>query len=337
MPVTKEILDEIALSQAEYDMIVDRLDREPNPVELGMFGALWSEHCGYKHSRPLLRLFPSRSPRVLSQSGAENAGAVDIGDGLAVVFKVESHNHPSAVEPLQGAATGVGGIVRDILAMGARPIALLNSLRFGPLDSAQNRHFFRGVVEGISWYGNCIGVPDVAGEIYFDDSYSQNPLVNAMCVGLVSTDKLASAAAGQSGSILLLVGADTGRDGIHGASGLASRTFEEEQELRPTVQVGNPFLEKVLIESCLEALETGCGYRHSGLGRRRPDQRCHRVRLPRRPWHHTRSVPRTPSRARYDRLRGYALRVPGTNAAGYFPGKRGDCQEGFPEVGRALQ
>ena len=258
MPVTKESLDEIALSQAEYDMIVDRLDREPNPVELGMFGALWSEHCGYKHSRPLLRFFPSRSPRVLSQSGAENAGAVDIGDGLAVVFKVESHNHPSAVEPRQGAATGVGGIVRDILAMGARPIALLNSLRFGPLDSAHNRHLFRGVVEGISWYGNCIGVPDVAGEIYFDESYSQNPLVNAMCVGLVSSEKLASAAAGQSGSVLLLVGADTGRDGIHGASGLASRTFEEEQELRPTVQVGNPFLEKVLIESCLEALETGC-------------------------------------------------------------------------------
>ena len=257
MPVTKEILDEIALSQAEYDMIVDRLDREPNPVELGMFGALWSEHCGYKHSRPLLRFFPSRSPRVLSQSGAENAGAVDIGDGLAVVFKVESHNHPSAVEPLQGAATGVGGIVRDILAMGARPIALLNSLRFGPPDSSHNRHLLRGVVEGISWYGNCIGVPDVAGEIYFDQSYSHNPLVNAMCVGLVSSDRLASAAAGRSGSVLLLVGADTGRDGIHGASGLASRTFEEEQELRPTVQVGNPFLEKVLIESCLEALETG--------------------------------------------------------------------------------
>ncbi len=262
MPVSKETLDEIALSQAEYELILDRLDREPNPVELGMFGALWSEHCGYKHSRPLLRFFPSRSPRVLSQSGAENAGAVDIGDGLAVVFKVESHNHPSAVEPLQGAATGVGGIVRDILAMGARPIALLNSLRFGPLDSSQNsahnRHLFRGVVEGISWYGNCIGVPDVAGEIYFDESYSHNPLINAMCVGLVSADKLASAAAGQTGSVLLLVGADTGRDGIHGASGLASRTFEEEQELRPTVQVGNPFLEKVLIESCLEALDTGC-------------------------------------------------------------------------------
>ena len=257
MPVSKEILDEIALSPAEYQMIVDRLDREPNPVELGMFGALWSEHCGYKHSRPLLGMLPSTSDRTLSQAGAENAGAIDIGDGLAVVFKVESHNHPSAVEPLQGAATGVGGIVRDILAMGARPIALLNSLRFGPPDDAANRRLLRGVVDGIGWYGNCIGVPDVAGEIYFDESYSQNPLVNAMCVGIARVEDLASAAAETPGDVLLLVGAGTGRDGIHGASGLASRTFEEEQELRPTVQVGNPFLEKVLIEACLEALGTG--------------------------------------------------------------------------------
>ena len=257
MPVSKEILDEIALSPAEYRMIVDRLDREPNPVELGMFGALWSEHCGYKHSRPLLGMLPSTSARTLSQAGAENAGAIDIGDGLAVVFKVESHNHPSAVEPLQGAATGVGGIVRDILAMGARPIALLNSLRFGPPDEPANRRLLRGVVDGIGWYGNCIGVPDVAGEIYFDESYSQNPLVNAMCVGIARIDDLASAAADTPGDVLLLVGAGTGRDGIHGASGLASRTFEEEQELRPTVQVGNPFLEKVLIEACLEALATG--------------------------------------------------------------------------------
>ena len=262
MAVTKETLDEIALSRAEYDLILERLGREPNSVELGMFGALWSEHCGYKHSRPLLRLFDQNasgqeSSRVLSQTGAENAGAVDIGDGLAVVFKVESHNHPSAVEPLQGAATGVGGIVRDILAMGARPIALLNSLRFGPLDDPQNRHLFHGVVGGISWYGNCIGVPDVAGEICFDQSYSQNPLVNAMCVGLIRADRIATAAASEVGNVLLLVGAGTGRDGIHGASGLASRTFEEEVELRPTVQVGNPFLEKVLIEACLEALDTG--------------------------------------------------------------------------------
>ena len=257
MPVTQEQLDEIALTSAEYDLIVDRLDREPNPVELGMFGALWSEHCAYKHSAPLLRLLPSRSPRVLSRQGAENAGAVDLGDGLVAVFKVESHNHPSAVEPLQGAATGVGGIVRDILAMGARPIALLNSLRFGPLDDPANKYLFEGVVGGISWYGNCIGVPDVAGEIYFDPCYSQNPLVNAMCVGLVERDKLATASAGAQGNVLLLVGSGTGRDGIHGASGLASRTFEQDQELRPTVQVGNPFLEKVLIEACLEALDTG--------------------------------------------------------------------------------
>ena len=257
MGVTKETLEEIALTQAEYDMILDLLDREPNPVELGMFGALWSEHCGYKHSAPLLRRLPSRSPRVLSRPGAENAGAVDIGDGLAVVLKVESHNHPSAVEPLQGAATGVGGIVRDILAMGARPIALLNSLRFGSPKDPQSKRLFQGVVGGIAWYGNCIGVPDVAGEILFDPAYSQNPLVNAMCVGLVPKDKLATSSAGSTGNVLLLVGADTGRDGIHGASGLASRTFEGEQELRPTVQVANPFLEKVLIEACLEALATG--------------------------------------------------------------------------------
>ena len=256
-PVTKEILDEIALSRAEYDLIVELLDREPNPVELGMFGALWSEHCGYKHSKPLLKLLPGKSPRVVSSPGAENAGAVDLGDGLIAVFKVESHNHPSAVEPLQGAATGVGGIVRDILAMGARPVALLNSLRFGPPDDPLTRRLFDGVVAGISWYGNCIGVPDVAGEIYFDPCYTRNPLVNAMCVGLVRREQLATSAAAEVGHLVWLVGAETGRDGIHGASGLASRTFEEEQELRPTVQVGNPFLEKILIEACLEALATG--------------------------------------------------------------------------------
>ncbi len=258
MPVTREILDEIALSEAEYGLIVDRLDREPNPVELGMFGALWSEHCGYKHSRPLLRLFPSGGPRVLFPPGQENAGAVDIGDGLAVVFKIESHNHPSAVEPFQGAATGVGGIVRDVMAMGARPIALLNSLRFGPLEDPHNRHLFNGVVEGISWYGNCIGVPDVGGEVVFSPCYSRNPLVNALCVGLIEKDRMVRSSVGEEGNLLLLVGAETGRDGIHGASGLASRTFEDEREMRPTVQVGNPFLEKMLIEACLEAAATGC-------------------------------------------------------------------------------
>ena len=244
MPVTKQILDEIALSQAEYDLILERLNRDPTPVELGMFGALWSEHCGYKHSKLLLRELPSESPRLLVQPGQENAGVIEIGQGLAIVMKVESHNHPSAIEPFQGAATGVGGIVRDIFAMGARPMALLNSLRFGPLTESRNRYLFEGVVSGISWYGNCIGVPDVGGEVNFSEVYSGNPLVNAMCVGIVDTGSLMKAKASGSGNLLILVGADTGRDGIHGASGLASRTFEDDsEELRPTVQVGNPFLE----------------------------------------------------------------------------------------------
>ena len=256
MAVSKESLDELALSQGEYEAIVERLGREPNALELGMFGSLWSEHCGYKHSRPLLAMLASESPRLLVESGAENAGVVDIGDGLAIVMKIESHNHPSAVEPYQGAATGVGGIVRDIFAMGARPIALLNSLRFGPLEVPRNRYLFGGVIAGISGYGNCIGVPDVGGEISFSPSYSGNPLVNAMCVGILEKDRLVRSTAGSPGNLLMLVGAETGRDGIHGASGLASRTFTQDRELRPTVQVGNPFLEKVLIEACLEAAQT---------------------------------------------------------------------------------
>lgn len=257
MPVSREALDQLAISEEEYALAVDKLDREPNLVELGIIGSLWSEHCSYKHSKPLLRMFPSSGDRVLVEPGAENAGAVDIGDGLAVVMKIESHNHPSAIEPYQGAATGVGGIVRDIFTMGARPIALLNSLRFGPPDNARNRYLFNGVVGGISGYGNCLGIPNVGGEVVFSDTYSGNPLVNAMCVGLVKTDGLLKARAEGTGNLILLVGADTGRDGIHGASGLASRTFEEERELRPTVQVGNPFLEKVLIEACLELSEAG--------------------------------------------------------------------------------
>ena len=252
MAVSKKALDDLALSEQEYEAIVERLGREPNDLELGLFGSLWSEHCAYKHSRPLLRKLPAESPRVLVGPGEENAGVVDIGDGLAVVMKIESHNHPSAIEPYQGAATGVGGIVRDIFAMGARPIALLNSLRFGPLSEQRNRHLFGGVVAGISDYGNCIGIPDVGGEVVFSSSYTGNPLVNAMCVGVVDHRRLVKATTARPGDLLMLVGAETGRDGIHGASGLASRTFEESRELRPTVQVGNPFLEKVLMEACLE-------------------------------------------------------------------------------------
>ena len=256
MPATREQLEDLALSRGEYEAIVERLGREPNALELGLFGSLWSEHCGYKHSRPLLRQFASDSPRLLVGQGAENAGAVRIGGGKAVVMKIESHNHPSAIEPYEGAATGVGGIVRDILSMGAHPIALLNSLRFGPLTGARNRYLFSRVVAGISGYGNCIGIPDVGGEICFSDTYSGNPLVNAMCVGLVDEADLVRSTAGEPGNALILVGADTGRDGIHGASGLASRAFEEEREMRPAVQVGNPFLEKVLIEACLELAAT---------------------------------------------------------------------------------
>jgi phosphoribosylformylglycinamidine synthase subunit PurL len=251
--VDQEVLDTIALSRDEYRLIVERLGREPNDVELGLFGALWSEHCGYKNSKPLLRQLPAEGAYVLTRRGAENAGAVDIGDGMCVVMKIESHNHPSAIEPYQGAATGVGGIVRDIFAMGARPIALLDSLRFGPLDDARNRYLFGGVVSGIGGYGNCLGIPTVGGEVVFEDSYSANPLVNAMCVGVAPIDKLASAKADGPGNILMLVGADTGRDGIHGASGLASRSDPHArfEELRPAVQVGNPFLEKMLMEACL--------------------------------------------------------------------------------------
>ncbi|MCH8974632.1 MAG: phosphoribosylformylglycinamidine synthase II, partial [Chloroflexi bacterium] len=194
MPVSQETLDRIALTADEFALIVQKLGREPNEVELGMFGALWSEHCGYKHSKPLLRMLPSEGPAVRVAAGEENAGVVDIGGGLAVVFKIESHNHPSAVEPYQGAATGVGGIIRDILAMGARPIALLNSLRFGMLDDPHNRYLFEGVVAGISGYGNCVGIPDVGGEVGFAPSYAGNPLVNAMCVGLLHEGELVRAA-----------------------------------------------------------------------------------------------------------------------------------------------
>ncbi len=240
----------VALNEEEYEAIVQRLGREPNELELGMFGALWSEHCSYKTSKALLRQLPTEGPHVLQGPG-ENAGAIDIGDGLAVVFKIESHNHPSAIEPYQGAATGVGGILRDVFAMGARPIAILDALRFGPLDRGRNRHLFSGVVAGIGGYGNCFGCPTVGGEVYFDSAYTDNPIVNAMCVGLVSHDRLRRARADRAGDAVLLVGADTGRDGIHGATFASVEMDERSAERRPAVQVGNPFLEKLLCEACL--------------------------------------------------------------------------------------
>ncbi len=254
-PATDAELREVALSRAEYAQAVEMLGRYPARVELGMIGALWSEHCGYKHSRPLFKMFPTTGPRVLQGPG-ENAGVVDIGDGLALALKMESHNHPSAVEPYQGAATGVGGIVRDIFTMGARPIAILDALRFGPLDEPRNRYLFDGVVAGIGGYGNSLGIPTVGGEIAVHPSYRGNPLVNAMCVGIAPHARVTRASAGEPGNILLLVGAATGRDGIQGATFASGDLDEAAMERRPAVQVGNPFLEKLLMEACLELLET---------------------------------------------------------------------------------
>jgi phosphoribosylformylglycinamidine synthase len=250
---TEQRLRAFGLLPAEYQHIVARLGREPNEVELGILGAMWSEHCGYKHSRNLLKLLPTTGRRVLQGPG-ENAGAVDIGDGLAVVLKMESHNHPSAVEPFEGAATGVGGILRDIFTMGARPIALLDSLRFGDPSDARTAYLLGGVIGGIAHYGNCIGVPTVGGEISFDPGYTGNPIVNAMCVGVAPIGRLTRAAATGVGNMLLLVGADTGRDGLQGAA-FASND-DPEASHRGVVQVGNPFLEKLLLEACLAALET---------------------------------------------------------------------------------
>ncbi|MGZ3602683.1 MAG: phosphoribosylformylglycinamidine synthase subunit PurL, partial [Ktedonobacterales bacterium] len=257
LAIDQRALDEVALTRDEYTRIVTLLGRVPNRLELGLFGAMWSEHCGYKNSRPLLKRFPTAGSRVLLKAGAENAGAVDIGNGLAVAMKVESHNHPSAVEPYQGAATGVGGIVRDIFTMGARPIALLDSLRFGPLGEPRNRYLFHGIVGGVGGYGNCLGIPTVGGEIYFDESYSGNPLVNAMCVGLIEAGKLISARAEGAGNPVLVVGASTGRDGIHGATFASVELDESSEERRPAVQVGNPFTEKLLMEACLELRDKG--------------------------------------------------------------------------------
>ncbi len=254
-PATDAELREVALSRAEYAQATEMIGRYPTQVELGMIGALWSEHCGYKHSRPLFKMFPTTGPRVLQGPG-ENAGVVDIGDGLALALKMESHNHPSAVEPYEGAATGVGGIVRDIFTMGARPVAILDALRFGPLDEPRNRYLFNGIVAGIGGYGNSLGIPTVGGEINFHSSYTGNPLVNAMCVGIAPHARVTRASAGEPGNMLMLVGAATGRDGIHGATFASGDLDAAAMERRPAVQVGNPFLEKLLMEACLELLET---------------------------------------------------------------------------------
>ncbi|MGC8832498.1 MAG: phosphoribosylformylglycinamidine synthase subunit PurL [Armatimonadota bacterium] len=253
----RELSRELGLNDEEYQRIVEILGRDPTYTELGMYSVMWSEHCGYKYSRPVLRLFKTYR-EAQDAKAMENAGVVSIGDGLGVVFKMESHNHPSAVEPFQGAATGVGGILRDIFTMGARPIACLDSLRFGELGDPRVRYLLDGVVSGIAFYGNCVGVPTVGGEVYFNDCYKGNPLVNVMAVGLVRLDSIARARASGVGNPVMLVGARTGRDGMHGCSILASAELSEESLAnRPTVQAGDPFTEKLLIEATLEALATG--------------------------------------------------------------------------------
>jgi phosphoribosylformylglycinamidine synthase len=264
--ITPELVQKHGLTPEEYERIKSILGREPRYTELGIFSVMWSEHCSYKNTRPLLRGFPTKSPKILVGAGEENAGIIDIGDGLAIAFKIESHNHPSAVEPFQGAATGVGGIIRDIFTMGARPICAINSLRFGPISAdgaggesqiANNRRLFSGVVAGIAHYGNCFGIPTVAGEVYFDQSYEGNPLVNAFCLGVLRHEQIARGAARGTGNPVFYVGPATGRDGLAGAA-FASQDLTEESadQQRGAVQVGDPFMEKLVCEACLELLAT---------------------------------------------------------------------------------
>src|SRR5438270_6493165 len=264
-PVTPEVVAKHGLTPEEFDRIKKILGREPNFTELGIFSVMWSEHCSYKNSRKELKKFPTSGPNILVKAGEENAGVVDIGDGWAIAFKMESHNHPSAIEPFQGAATGVGGIIRDIFTMGARPEFCLNSLRFGPITSqseirnqkseiANNRRLFVGVVSGIAHYGNCIGIPTIGGEIYFDESFEGNPLVNVFCLGVLRHDQLARGAARGVGNPVFYVGAETGRDGLAGAAFASRELTEQSKEDRPAVQVGDPFKEKLLLEACLELL-----------------------------------------------------------------------------------
>lgn len=271
---TLDLAAEMGLTAFEYDLILEKLGRTPNLTELGMFAVMWSEHCGYKFSRPVLAYF-SQYKKAMESGGHENAGVIPIGNGLGIAFKVESHNHPSAVEPYQGAATGVGGILRDIFTMGARPIACLNSLRFGPLDAGKdtppevaqrNRYLFEHVVAGIAGYGNCVGVPTVAGEIGFHPRYSGNPLVNAMALGILKLDEITTAGAGGIGNPVIYMGSATGKDGIHGATFASVELDEDSEDKRPNVQIGDPFAEKLLIEATLEALQTGAVHSIQDMG-----------------------------------------------------------------------
>src|SRR5512138_1521154 len=257
MEITAKTAVQLRLTEEEFELIKKKLGRTPNFNELCAFSGMWSEHCSYKNSIKWLKTLPREGAKMLVKAGEENAGLMDIGDGLGVVFKIESHNHPSAIEPFQGAATGVGGIHRDIFTMGARPIAALNSLRFGNLDEDKTQHLLSGIVHGIGHYGNCFGVPTVGGEVYFDECYHTNPLVNAMSVGIVNAGDTVSATAKGKGNPVMFVGSATGKDGIGGASFASANITEESAQDLPAVQVGDPFQEKKLLEACLEVIQTG--------------------------------------------------------------------------------
>ena len=313
--ITPDVIRQHGLTGAEYQKVISALGREPSFTELGIFSVMWSEHCSYKSSRIHLKRLPTESALVVQGPG-ENAGIIDIGDGWACAFKIESHNHPSFIEPFQGAATGVGGILRDIFTMGARPLAVMDSLRFGPIrkngngpDTAalhKNHSVLEGVVSGIASYGNCFGVPNLGGETRFESCYSQNPLVNAFALGLVRRDQIFYAQAAGEGNPVIYVGAKTGRDGIHGAT-MASEEFKEgSQQKRPNVQVGDPFLEKLLLEACLEVMRTGAVVGIQDMGA--AGLTCSTCEMGGRGrcWHRNRARPCSPARNRDDRLRNHA-------------------------------
>ncbi len=307
--VTPELVKQHGLTPEEFEQIKKILGREPNSTELGIFSVMWSEHCSYKNSRKELKKFPTTGTNILVKAGEENAGVVDIGAGWAVAFKIESHNHPSAIEPFQGAATGVGGIIRDIFTMGARPEFCLNSLRFGPITDgnskiAANRRLFTGVVSGIAHYGNCVGIPTIGGEIYFDESFDGNPLVNVFCLGVLRHEELARGAAEGAGNPVFYVGAETGRDGLAGAAFASRELTEQSREDRPAVQVGDPFKEKLLLEACLEliARDAVAGIRNSRHGRGWSDLLNMRNGKPRRKRYRDRSSQSAEARARDDAI-----------------------------------
>ncbi len=322
----------MGLNEAEYGRIKQLLNREPNLVELGVFSVMWSEHCSYKSTRAHLRRLPTKAPWVLQGPG-ENAGVIDIGDGDACIFKMESHNHPSFIEPYQGAATGVGGIMRDVFTMGARPVAMMNALRFGEPSHPKTRHLVSGVVAGIGGYGNCMGVPTVGGEVNFHQSYNGNILVNAMCVGLAKADNIFLSAAKGAGNPVVYIGSKTGRDGIHGATMASAEFSEDSEEKRPTVQVGDPFTEKLLLEACLELMATDAIIAIQDMGAAGLTSSSAEMGDKGGSRHRARSRQGAPARSEHDRLRHDAVGKPGAHAGGAEAGPRGRGRSDLPEVG----